>query len=184
MKNRRSTKISQIFVHKRPRYDCVRPAILSVHSALKGFFGAFFAAVPPSSGVTGSFAREDVRALRPCRQALRACRHGRRANRRGLLGAWEPVRGCYLHLRSMSEAFYGFLSLRVVPGKVPTDVSDPSQHCKQVFLKKIEKCKCYKPSSSDHQQQHHHPLVEQWTELTFAKWLKMAKWWLFLAING
>ena len=40
---------------------------------------------------------------------------------------------------------------------------------KKVFLKKIEKCKCYKPSSSDHQQQHHHPLVEQWTELTFAK---------------
>ena len=31
---------------------------------------------------------------------------------------------------------------------------------KKVFLKKIEKCKCYKPSSSDHQQQHHHPLVE------------------------
>ena len=27
---------------------------------------------------------------------------------------------------------------------------------KKVFLKKIEKCKCYKPSSSDHQQQHHH----------------------------
>ena len=43
------------------------------------FLGAFFAAAPPSSGVTGSFAREDVRALRPCRQALRACRHGRRA---------------------------------------------------------------------------------------------------------
>ena len=31
---------------------------------------------------------------------------------------------------------------------------------KKFFLKKIEKCKCYKPSSSDHQQQHHHPLVE------------------------
>ena len=31
---------------------------------------------------------------------------------------------------------------------------------KKGFLKKIEKCKCYKPSSSDNQQQHHHPLVE------------------------
>ena len=32
---------------------------------------------------------------------------------------------------------------------------------KKVFLKKIEKCKCYKRSSSDHQQQHHyHPTTK------------------------
>ena len=53
--------------------------VFDAYVNLSQFLGAFFAAAPPFSGVTGSLAREDVRALRPCRQALRACRHGRRA---------------------------------------------------------------------------------------------------------
>ena len=39
--------------------------------------------------------------------------------------------------------------------------------CKKVVLKKIEKCKCYKRASSDHQQQHHHQCGKHTEETVF-----------------